>query len=114
MACRGLLVFQMVPYSRDEWDDYRHPISARDGDGKLFLVGGGGEEKNQFIVMTISYHPLRYCWNVGAWELYKAAFLLLRSVTDLLHVGLEFSLQNQRTRKLRTCVLSPESANKDT
>ena len=45
MACCGLLVFQMVPYSRDEWDDYRHPISARDGSGKLFLVGGGGGEK---------------------------------------------------------------------
>ena len=58
MACRGLLVFQMALYSRDEWDDYRHPISAQDGDGKLFFVGGGGEKKNsvycddRFILST--------------------------------------------------------------
>ena len=45
MAHLGLLVFQMVPYSRDEWDDYRHPISARDGDGKKLFLVEGGEEK---------------------------------------------------------------------
>ena len=65
-------------------------------------------------MMTVSSRPLRYCWNVGAWELYKAAFLLLGSVASLLHLGLVFSLQNQQTRTLRTCVLSPESTNKDT